>query len=745
MSKALGCEIKVADVFKHKTPSQLLAHSLGQTQISIPKTNTNPSVLSFAQERLWFIEQYEQGTNAYHIPVVFELAADTDIEGMKYALHQIVSRHEVLRSTIEQGDNQQGIQIVHEDPLFIEQVQLTDNDDLEALIKEDINRPFDLSANYPIRVKFYRILSEGLEAASSSDRTILLVNIHHLASDGWSTEIFQKELFAFYEAYLNNDTTFSLPALEIQYKDYAIWQRAYLTGDILEQQLSYWKDKLSGYQTLALPTDYPRPSQVDYKGAYQAFSLNKKISQKLRTLAKDYGVTLHSVMLSATNILLGKYTGQQDIIIGSPIANRHHRQTEGLIGFFVNTQVNRTLLSKNQSFEELIKQVHQQQITAQLHQDLPFEKLVDELDVERDPSRHSVFQVMFVVQSFGNDSKTTDEQRKYLKPFLGSAAYEVEKFDLSIFIDDNLETLSGLISYATSLFHKDTILRLIDHYTYLLDRLVKAPQKPYSGLSLLQPEEYNQIIYQWNETDKDYPKNKTIYQLFQEQVEKAPDSTALVYEGQELTYRTLNEKSNQLARHIRDEYKKKTKEELGADTLIALCLDRSIEMVIGILAVLKAGAAYVPIDPAYPQQRLDYILEDTQTALVLTQRQLSENRDIALSKDKVVYIDLSEKLFQQEDTSNLPKHSKASDLAYVIYTSGTTGKPKGVMLEHLSLCNRIFHIISYSNINPSDFHLFKTNYVFDASFFEIFTHLCVGAKLLITKYLFEISELNNSF
>ena len=746
MSKVLDCEVKVAEVFKYKTPSQLLAHSAGQTQINIPKTDTNPAVLSFAQERLWFIEQYEQGTNAYHIPALFELATDTVIEGMKYALTQIVSRHQVLRSTIQQGDNQQGIQIIHEEPLSIEQVSLTDNHDLEALIKEDINRPFDLRAAYPIRVKFYRIQSKDSETDHPLNRTILLVNTHHIASDGWSIDILQKELFAYYQAYLNNDAGFSLPALEIQYKDYAVWQRAYLTGEVLEQQLSYWKDKLSGYQTLALPTDYPRPNQVDYYGSYQGFTINKDISGQLRGLARRYGVTLHGVMLSAINILFGKYTGQQDIVIGSPIANRHHRQIESLIGFFVNTQVNRTLLSKAQSYQDLIKQVHQQQITAQLHQDLPFEKLVDELDVERDTSRHPVFQVSFVVQSFGNDSNTTSEQKEYLKPFQSSAAFEVEKFDLSIFIDDSQQELTGHISYATSLFHKDTIIRLIDHYTQLLDRLVKAPQKAYSELSLLRPEEYDQIIYQWNETDKEYEKDKTIYQLFQEQVEKAPDSTALVFEGQQLTYRTLNEKSNQLARHIRAQYQQRTKQELGADTLIPLCLDRSLEMVIAILAVLKAGAAYVPIDPSYPQQRLDYILSDTQAALVLSQRLLSESSDIQLPQDKVIHIDLTERLYKEEDTSNLPPHSKATDLAYVIYTSGTTGKPKGVMVEH--------HQISSFAIDNSFIDYKKvsmvasvSNYAFDGSIFDIFFSLINGKKLvLIDKdHLLDLSLLDKQF
>ncbi|WP_268225890.1 condensation domain-containing protein, partial [Sinomicrobium oceani] len=259
---------------------------------------------------------------------------------------------------------------------------------LESLLDEDINRPFDLGSQYPIRVKFYHI---------GGDRTVLLINTHHIASDGWSMEIFQRELYAYYQAYVNNDEAFNLSPLEIQYKDYAIWQRAYLRGEILEEQLDYWKDKLSGYQALELPTDRPRPKMVDYTGDYGSFALSKATSDKLRGFAKKHGTTLHTVLLSATNILLGKYSGQDDIVTGSVIANRHYRQTQDLIGFFVNTQVNRALLDRAQSFEQLVQQAHQEQVAAQLHQDIPFERLVDELGVDRDTSRHPIFQVSFTV------------------------------------------------------------------------------------------------------------------------------------------------------------------------------------------------------------------------------------------------------------------------------------------------------------------------------------------------------------
>jgi amino acid adenylation domain-containing protein len=732
MSKVCDFEINVADVFKCRTISQLLNSCNHKILTSIPRIDTEQTVLSSAQERLWFIEQYETGTNAYNIPEVYELDTDTNVEGIKHALQQIVSRHEVLRTTIEHGADQGlGIQVVHNDPLSIEQVTLTAIEDCKSMIKEDINRPFDLSREYPIRTKLYFVQSANAVSGSDQNKILLLITTHQIASDGWSSEIFQKELFACYEAYIKNDVHFKLPALEIRYRDYAAWQRSYLKGSLLEKQLSYWKEKLSGYQTLALPRDYSRPNDTDYKGASQRFALNKQVSGKLRALSRDYGVTLHSVMLSSINILLSKYTGQDDILVGSPIANRHHRQTEGLIGFFVNAQVNRTLLNNYQSFEALVQQVHQEQTEAQKYQDLPFEKLVSELGVERDPSRHPLFQVWFVVQSFGNQNKFNDQQKKYLQPFPIEGAHEVEKFDLSITIDDSQEEITGQISYATSLFDKNSIARFVNHYKYLLDQLSQAPGRLYSQISLLDAKEYEQIIYDWNATDKEYTKDKKISELFEEQVKRTPDDIAIVYEDQQLTYKELNEKSNQLAHYISEHHKEKTKQALLPDTLIALCLDRSLEMVIGILAVMKAGGAYVPIDPFYPQERIDYILEDSQSKLILTQRHLSEGDGIELPMEKVIHVDLTEALYKNETTSNLTTPGKVINLAYVIYTSGTTGKPKGVMVEHQSALNTINALGAVYDVKKIKKVSAYTSYVFDVSVSELFNSLLQGLELHI--------------
>jgi amino acid adenylation domain-containing protein len=732
MSKACDFEINVADVFHYRTISRLLTSGNRKTLTSIPRIAADQAILSSAQERLWFIEQYEAGTNAYHIPEIYELDVDTNVKGIKHALQQIVSRHEVLRSTIIQGDDQGlGMQVVQTDPLSVEEVAVTNLEDFKSLIKADINRPFDLSREYPIRTKLYVVQSAGAVPTQEKSRIFLLINTHQITTDGWSSEIFHKELFACYEAYVKNDINFKLPALEIQYKDYAVWQRSYLSGSLLEKQLKYWKEKLAGYQTLELPKDYSRPAETDYKGAIYEFRLNREVSRKLRTLSQDHGVTLHSVMLSSMNILLNKYTGQDDIMVGSPIANRHHRQTEELIGFFVNAQVNRTLLKNDQSFETLIQQVHQEQVEAQKYQDLPFEKLVSELGVERDPSRHPLFQVWFVVQSFGNQGKFNEQQKKYLLPFPIEDAHEAEKFDLSIFINDGEEEFTGYISYATSLFHRNTIERFFNHYAFLLDQLTQAPGKPYSQMSLLDAKEYKQIVYNWNATDKEYPKDKTIHELFEEQVKRTPDNIAIVYEEQQLTYTELHEKSNQLAHYISAHYKERTKRSLAPDTLIALCLDRSLEMVIGILAVLKAGSAYVPVDPFYPQERIDYMLQDSKTEIVLTQRHINEGSKIELPQDMIIHIDLTEAFYKKEATSTLTSQSKATHLAYVIYTSGTTGKPKGVMVEHRSALNTIHALCAVYDIKKIKKVSAYTSYVFDVSVSELFNSLLQGLELHI--------------
>ncbi|WP_158622657.1 non-ribosomal peptide synthetase, partial [Pedobacter sp. KBW06] len=621
--------------------------------------------LSAAQERLWFIEQYEQGTNAYHIPMALELAEGINIEGIKYALSGIVERHEVLRSTIEQDQQQQGIQVVQNKPLEIEQIQVSHPEDLETLLTTDINRPFNLAAEYPIRVSLYHI--------TGSLRSVLLITTHHIAGDGWSVGIFQKELIAGYEAFIAGDENFKLPPLAIQYKDFAIWQRNYLSSEVLENQLQYWKGKLSGFQTLSLPLDFPRPATINYLGAGADFLFDADTSDRLRKLVKEQGTTLHNVLITAFYILLGKYSGQNDITVGSPIANRHYSQLQELIGVFVNTQANRVILNESDHFIDLLRQVHKEQIIAQSNQDLPFERLLNELEVIRDPSRHPIFQAMFVVQNFGKDQRTAKERERYFKPFQGSVSFEVEKFDLSVFIDDSEQEISGRFNYASSLFKKETIEQMVQHFILLVDRLISKPDRPYQQVSLLGRDEFEHILQDFGGALQPAPQNETLHAVLTKHALQYPEQPALLFAENHLSYQELDQKSNSLARTIREKYLKLSGQALSPDTLIPICMDRGTEMITAILAVLKAGAAYVPVDPAYPQHRIDYILADTNAQIVLSQKHITQAYPILLPEEKIVLPEHHD----HESTAPLPEYSAPESLAYVIYTSGTTGKPKG--------------------------------------------------------------------
>ncbi|MGB3463767.1 MAG: amino acid adenylation domain-containing protein [Cyclobacteriaceae bacterium] len=686
--------------------------------------------LSSSQERLWFIEQYETGTNAYHLPGVFELEKQTNREALNKALRKIVSRHEILRSTIGFADEEGAIaqQTVNLHELQVGETIVRTIEEGETSMRADINRPFNLKEEYPIRVIFYKVITND---ENEANRYFLLVNTHHIASDGWSLNIFQKELRTFYDAYANGRDDFELPPLDIQYKDYAIWQKTHFDGQELKRQLKFWSDRLSGFESLMLPLDYSRPAKIDYRGRKHTFSISKEIGDRLRAIAREQGATLYSVMLSSLSILLGKYGGQDDIVTGSPMANRHYKELKDLIGFFINTQVNRVKLYKDQSFRQLVGMVHNDQITSQSAQDLPFENLVEALDVDRDMSKHPVFQVMFSVQSFGHVD--TSEDKDYLQVYKMKGAYEVEKFDLTILVDDSGDSLFVEVGYAESLFKEETIRRFSTHYLNLLKSITDEPEKPYMAISILDEEEKEKIINHWNVTEAFFPE-KTIVELFQEQVEKVPHAIAVADGERSLTYQEFHLTTNRLAEHIRNTYKNRFAKDLQPDTPIAICAYRNIDMLIGIWGIMKAGAAYVPIESSYPEDRISYILEDTQAPLILAHREISP-LIVSLPSEKVLYIDDAENWSAGESTSVAQNHARVRKLAYIIYTSGTTGKPKGVMIEHASLSQFIYNLREYLSdqlkVNLGDV-LSLTNYVFDIFGLEYALALTTGHKVTLS-------------
>ncbi|WP_259065705.1 non-ribosomal peptide synthetase [Mucilaginibacter sp. X4EP1] len=722
MSKLPGCYIKVADVFVHKTIAALLSNVAGQPPINIEKVNSGQSALSFAQERLWFIEQYEQGTNAYHLPAVFELDREVDIEGIKYAVNQVASRHEVLRSKMEQvGITGNTIQTVYNAPLLVDEIAVGDEDQFDKLISEEINRPFNLVDEYPVRVKIYKVR----DREDHPEKKILLINFHHVACDGWSLNIFQKELLAYYEAYLNHNATVILPALEIQYKDYAAWQRQFLTGDVLKKQINFWREKLAGHQVLELPTDHPRAANIDYRGTFQEFILPAETTQQLKTLARQYGITLHSMLLSSISILLSKYTGQEDIIIGTPTANRQHSQTKDLIGIFVNTQANRMLLNNAQSYRELACQVHQSQILAQLYQDFPFEKLIDELGIERNPSRHPVFQVMFALQSLNSFGNISEKQQSYFKAFPVDNIYEVEKFDLSVFIDDSQPYLTGRFNYAKALFNPDTISAMMDHYVNLLHKITALPDAPHSSLSILSEPDRIKIEEEWNSASQEMV-TASLVDLSMATINGYSQGIAVVDKNGSYTYSTIGKGSYGIAGYLYEHQLSAT------GKLIGVLSEKGHQQVISTLGIMRSGSAYLPLHVEWPPLRLDEVLTEGGVETVLTSRKAYDSI-ISESgiRDKYQWLIIEElanykPIIKEADLPSPGIH----DIAYVIFTSGSTGKPKGVTISHAGAANTIIAITNRFKIGKTDKILALSELSFDLSVYDIFGLLAAGGTIV---------------
>ncbi len=690
MSKVLRRVVLVDDVFKCRTIKQLYQHIKDVDVLeAIEPTKQNQAPLSYAQERLWFIEQYEGGTDAYHTILHYELHHDVKLEKYGMALQYIVERHEVLRSRFS----------ISEEGCYIQSVELLAfGMEVEIDPIEFIHRHFELTKIYPIRAGHY----------TRDHKRYLLIVFHHIAFDEWSARIFNRELKNFYVGKTS-------PALEIQYKDFAVWQRKQVISH-LPELFSYWENQLLGAEPLNFPTDYPRPTKFDYRGSEVAF----KLPIELQGLAQQYQVTLFTLLLSGFTLLLSRYTRQDDVLIGTQIANRQHPQLADLIGFFLNTLVLRIPVEHDEELSSYLSKTQEIVLEAQQHQDLPFEMLVEQLEVERDVSRHPLFQIMFVIRY--EDEEECEETTGIVESPAMNMEYGIAKFDLTLSLVVGRQEIQGKFEYATSLFKPQTVERLVHHYQNILQEMLRLEDKPLKHYTSLSLDEYQTVVYKWNETNQFYPREKTLHQLFEEQVERTPYYIAVRYEDKQLTYQDLNQKANQLAYWIREQYVTSLK----PDTLIAICVERSFEMLIGIWGILKAGGAYVPIDPHYPKERIEFILEDTQTQLVLTQCALQYLFSNSTALD-------DEALYKPFAKSNLGPVNGANDLAQVLYTSGTTGLPKGVAIQHSSIVNRLCWGKEVYQLQPSDVVLFKTPYVFDVSIWEIFWANWFGAQIVVAK------------
>ncbi|RKH28704.1 amino acid adenylation domain-containing protein [Corallococcus sp. CA041A] len=672
--------------------------------------------LSFAQERMWFLDKWSPGSAAFHMPTAVRLTGTVDTDALRRALALLVERHDTLRTTFQEreGGGAQVIASTGEVPLEVMDLQGLPVTEREAEAQRRVvtlaQQPFSLEQG-PLLRAVLMLLGNGEQ--------VLLVDQHHIVSDGWSMGVLVHELAVLYRACLEGQPS-PLKPLPLQYADWAAWQKEWLQGAELERQLTYWKNRLNPNALLELPQDKPRPALMSSKGERQVMHLSPALTQALKALGQREGRTLFVTLLSAFNVLLSRYTGQDDIVVGTPIAGRPRAEVEGLIGLFVNMLALRSDLSGKPTFKELLNRVHESTLDAYAHQDIPFERLVDALKPERHLSHSPIFQVMFVLQNAPMPALEAPGLVMEAKPVDTGTT----KYDLSLLLVDLPQGLRVIAEYSTDLFERSTAERLLGHYLTLLEGIVAQPDVPISRLPLLPDAERQRVMKDWNDTAVTHPKDATLTSLIEAQVARTPDAVALEFEGSRLTYRELDTRANQLAHALR-------KHGVGPEVRVGLCVERSLEMVVGLLGTLKAGGAYVPLDPGYPQERLGWMLEDARPPVLLVQERLLAR--LPASDAKVVKLDTGWEEIAREPTTAPAPTATPDSLAYIIFTSGSTGRPKGAMNAHGPVVNRLLWMQSAYQLTPRDVVLQKTPFSFDVSVWEFFWPLMTGAKLVVAK------------
>ena len=679
---------------------------------------------------MWLLEQLEGGRAAFNMPFAYSLRGGLDVESLRRAFEIVVHRHESLRTTFQMAD-EEPVQVIQPSPQFelpvIDLRALTgaDHDEVAVQRQKEAERPFDLTADLMLRAVLLRL---------GEEEHVLLLTMHHIASDGWSIGVLWQEVAVLYGAYCRDDES-PLPTLPIQYADYSVWQRNELQGERLERLLQYWRNQLDGATALALPTDRPRPPRPSYRGSQHGFVLRDDLVTQLRKLSQSEGVTLHMTLMAAFLTLLMRYARQDDVTVTIPIAGRSHVELEKLIGFFVNSLVLRTDLSGRPSFRELLSRVRQCSVEAYDHQELPFEKLVEEIQPQRDANGSALFQVLFQVLNLsGNDQTLTD---LVVSP-MASAAGHV-RHDLQMHFSELPKTVSGELFYATDLFDPETIARMAEHLVGLLEGAVAEPDRAIDELPLLTESERHRLSVGWNETATDYRRNMCLHELFEEQVERAPDAVALVSEHQQLTYRQLNERANRLAHHLRELG-------VGPETLVAICVDQSLDAVLAILGILKAAGAYLPLDAGFPRSRLAFMLEDAGAELVISRQNLLDDLPVrdghtVVCLDSVPNAPVEATSFETRWNLNPRIEVCSRNLAHVMYTSGSVGKPAGVETCHTSVVSRVLGG-SYATCRPDRVFLQQASISYPVSALEIWGPLLCGAKLIAAPSgLLEFSQL----
>ena len=722
-SPTIGKLAKVLDQLTASAPEQL---SQPLRRVTTEETFSVP--LSYAQQRLWFVDQLTPGNTVYNMPVFVRVAGPLKVQALQLALKEIIHRHESLRTrfAIVDGEPRQIISAAADLDLPLLDLSSSPAEQREAEARKiavaEAQSPFDLERGPLFRVKLVKL---------ADDDHVLATNMHHIISDGWSIGVLMREVSVLYQAFSEGRPS-PLPELEIQYPDYSVWQRDWLRGEVLDQQVNYWREQLSGVAPLELPLDRPRPAMMTFRGAAEAVTVPAETTEKLRKLGQRHGATLYMTLLAAFQVLLSRYSGQQDISVGSPIAGRQRPELEPLIGFFINTLVLRSRLSDESSFTQLLNQVRETTLQAYAHQDVPFEKLVEVIHPERNLDRTPLFQAMFILQNTPQSGLQFGSAK--LLPFnIGGSTV---KFDLTFSLSEFDSGLAGSLGYSTDLFEASSIQRMIGHYCMLLESIAADAEQKLSDLQFLPEAEKQLLLTEWNNTAVPLPfgEGKYLLDLIEEQAEQKPKAEAVVYGTESLTYRELNRRANQLARHLK-------KLGVGPEVRVGICVERSLKMIVGLLGIMKAGGVYVPLDPEYPPERVRYMLEDSQASVLLTEQKLLSQ--LPPYSGRVISLDEQWPEIERESGDNLPRVTFGDNLAYLIYTSGSTGRPKGVAIRHSSAAILVAwtrHVYSDEELHGV---LASTSICFDVSIFEIFMTLSCGGRMLLVGNALDLAEMTN--
>ncbi len=685
---------------------------------------------SFAQRRLWFLDQLEPDTALYNITSAQRLRGPLQADVLERSLNEIVRRHESLRTYFESSDG---------DPMQVVEVELPyvrvaideapgDETRTETEIEELVNARAAREHNIPFKLTQCPLLRAKLVRLAPNDHALLLT-MHHIISDGWSLSLLYKELAQIYEAYLVGQSS-PLPELGIQYADFSLWQREWMQGEVLAEQLAYWREQLQAVPpVLALPTDYPRPATQSHQGQSVSFVLDRELTQAVKTLSRKNNATVFMTLLTVFQVLLYRYSGQSDIVVGTPIAGRNREEIESLIGFFVNTLVMRARVRGELSFEQLLEQVKEVALGAYAHQDVPFEKLVEELHVERSLSYAPLFQVLFLLQNLPERALEFGGLQMREMQLDGQTV----KFDLTLALKERNEELKGSIDYNIDLFTHETVERMTRHFEVALRAIVADPSQRVGEVELLSAAERRQLLAEFNEAETDYSSwRSTIHEQFEAQVERTPEAIAVRDEVQELSYRELNRRANQVAHYLR-------RQGVGPEVLVGVLVRRRVELLVGLLGVLKAGGAYVPLDAAYPEERLRFMMADTGMRVLLSEESLRER--VSWSEVRVVSLDGEAAAIAGESGQNPASGVETEHLAYVIYTSGSTGRPKGVAIAHRSAT--VFLRWAQATFSAAELQgmLASTSICFDLSVFELFAPLSSGGCVRLAENALALPEL----